>query len=309
MYHYTNDTLGGGTKFRLAKIRAYIEKWNANPRHVNYQLPAGMDGILKARGHGAGQWRKEPACRNATFKSGSDVVRWIERPDDLGFIFIGWSDELARLNHSGWFTDEYQSTTARGCVYALRGHGDNRWRIYRAMRIGESSYKDKTWQDDSGTEGAIVEDMPSYSIDAEDSRKIGEWREFTDMRAVRDAAMSADSMAEAYAEKSRDLDRAFQAGRMYHETRRENMPATARSIREYRQALKALPAGNDVAANLLKRSIEGSRDDLRKQLELLNKLKNGEFESRRDDYYLGFNTRNAEEIEQFNEGAESKVIG
>lgn len=50
---------------------------------------------------------------------GESGMRWIENPAECGLRFVGYADECARLNHTGWYLDSDGFETARGIVYQM----------------------------------------------------------------------------------------------------------------------------------------------------------------------------------------------
>lgn len=50
---------------------------------------------------------------------GESHMRWIENPSACGLRFVGYADDLTRLNHTGWHLDYDDGETARGIVYQM----------------------------------------------------------------------------------------------------------------------------------------------------------------------------------------------
>lgn len=136
-----------------------------------------------------------------------DGGRWIESPELAGIRFIGFSDGLARIQHSGHFDSEFQESVYRGAVYQLPAKG-GRVRLIPAVRHGSESGR-RSWSDDSGQEGAAI----LYLADAQLSDDLGGFDSNPDtMDSVRDMARTADGYAEALAESAREYEEAWQAG-------------------------------------------------------------------------------------------------
>lgn len=128
--------------------------------------------------------------------------RWIENPAALGFRFVGWSDKLARLDHTGWFLfpDGDPAELARGCVYQLPAR-NGRPLYVEAIRTGEETRGG--WRD-MGEEGAaLIFPRELYR---------GDVGEADASRACLEAARGADREAELYAEKEREYQEAWRAG-------------------------------------------------------------------------------------------------
>lgn len=139
----------------------------------------------------------------------SDGARWIAHPERAGLRFVGFADEIAgrAIDHSGWFIDCHESDTYRGAVYQLPAR-KGRARYVPAYREGCEIRR--TWHDMSG-EGAarlafgdMIEGERLDSSFDEDSGK-------------RDAAYRADSIAEIGADRAREYDSAWRAGRAFAE--------------------------------------------------------------------------------------------
>lgn len=131
---------------------------------------------------------------------GSDHMRWIESLADCGLRFVGYADKLNdNIRHTGWFTDEFQSETVRGCVLQMAG------RNKRARFI--AAYEDPYNPDTFAADFSDIE-----------TGDIGHWYcEGQNDDAIRTVARWADGLAERMAEESREHDYAWQRGREFHE--------------------------------------------------------------------------------------------
>ena len=135
--------------------------------------------------------------------------RWTERPEALGFRFLGWSDEIGgrystRIHHTGWYVDSGEETLARGCVYLLPSR-DGRTIYVEAVRIGETN-RDGAWQD-MGADGAAM----IYPNERHYGERYG--APFDTEEAAFSAAKGADEEARIYAESSQRYDNAYNDGR------------------------------------------------------------------------------------------------
>ena len=133
--------------------------------------------------------------------------RWSEKPESLGFRFVGYSDELSRLDHSGWFLypDGDPAESARGCVYQLPAR-DGRPVYVEALRTGETLRTRSDWRDMGESGSALI--FPGALHYGEQGGR----EETGDCDALRSAARGADGEAEIYAECERDYQTAWQAG-------------------------------------------------------------------------------------------------
>ena len=77
----------------------------------------------------AKRYGREVTGWNPAAKDGS---RWIESLEGAGLRFVDYADKLARLDHTGWYCDSFESDTFRGCVLQLTGH-DGRAQAARAL--------------------------------------------------------------------------------------------------------------------------------------------------------------------------------
>lgn len=144
-------------------------------------------------------------------KANESGERWIDNPESAGLRFVGFADEIAGLRHTGWHTVPHgDGELMRGAVYQLPAR-KGRARYVPAYRIGNESRRNGRaigWQDMAGPHGAFL--------------ALGDIREgerlessYDDDSAKRDAAFTADSMAEHAAERAREYDDAWQAGQQF----------------------------------------------------------------------------------------------
>ena len=133
--------------------------------------------------------------------------RWTDRPEAIGLRFVGWSDELAGISHTGWFLDsDIQDDVARGCVYATPSRRGVATYI-EAIRVG-STDRGGNWTDQNGTDGSAMlflkashkGDAGGYNFDASDDK------------GARDAAYGADREAQIYGERESEYQTAWRAG-------------------------------------------------------------------------------------------------
>jgi len=129
---------------------------------------------------------------NQPFKSGSSVLRWVENADEI-FPKIRWHDKVqSYCRHCGWYIDNFKNETVRGVVLTLPGR-----RGFAAGYADPFNFSDKMM-----TGPCAVEITEIFEDEC-------------------DAACTADSLAENYADEAREEDAKFQAERQIENTRDE----------------------------------------------------------------------------------------
>lgn len=184
-------------------------------------------------------------------KGKDDGLQWCEDPSAFGLRFVGNADDLARIDHKGWYIATFQSDTIQGVVYQL------------PARNGKCVYV--VGHDDACNPGSARLDFSDLIYgEADDSDD-----------AKRDAARRADSIAENAAESMREYDEAWQAGQRAAELHGEavearvNLLAFLRDVRAKRSTLCDAPAliaaAREHVEDLLKtiRETRAKRDTLR----------------------------------------------
>lgn len=169
-----HDNLRGGTRSRIASLRAYVRRWNENPRHITR-----LESIHQARSHGVGKIDGR-TCGTVKASDGNSVSVPVSVVD--GWRTIGKAhDIVSYMNHSGWYIDASRDETIAGEVWQLPARNGSP--VYVAgYRDGESGY---------------------YVMDA--SR--GNLHTYADKY---DAARAADALAESDAEDRREYDERLQ---------------------------------------------------------------------------------------------------
>lgn len=160
---------------------------------------------------------------------------WIENTRDAGLRFVDFADKIAprSIKHTGWYTDGAGDLeTLRGAVWRL-----NSGRGFIAGYV------------DPHNEGAAFVELRPISIDDE----IG-------------AAHAADRIAEMEAEKERDYQRAWQAGRRYEELGDDIAQARKSCLALIREARAACKVLSDFATikDAIRDHVESYRADIRK---------------------------------------------
>lgn len=154
-------------------------------------------------------------------RAGYKNVRWVENVSK-GLRLVGFADEIAKLDHKGWFTSDYNETEEvyRGVVYQLPSHG-------REERYA-FGYTDPN-----------NDDCALLCFDLESDKQ--------------DAAREADSFAEICAERERDYQRAWGAGRKCEDLEEEIIAARKEALaiaEEMRAAKRASVQAPTICATL-----------------------------------------------------------
>lgn len=170
------------------------------------------------------QWYGTKGGAGAPFDVGGESLRWIESTADAGLRFVGYADKLSRLRHTGWHCDSFgDGMTLRGAVWQLTGKGGQARLVYGYVA-----------QDSDGTEtnpGSAAVALSPQCVAPDD---------LTDNAS--DAARYADRLAEISAEKERDYQDAYRAGREAAEldsAQAESRREAAALVREVRAARRA----------------------------------------------------------------------
>ena len=183
----------------------------------------------------------------AVFKQGGDSLRWIESTADAGLRFVAWADELARLDHTGWFTDEFQSETLRGGVWQLPGRNGEARLVY-----GFAEFEGRG-EMNPGSAAICVSDIVRQPM-------RGEFGNLDETEGARDAARYADGLAESAAEERRDYSAAYERGRKAAEADAEAIAARGELLpllAELRALRRSPVAGETPAAcKALRRAVD-----------------------------------------------------
>lgn len=161
---------------------------------------------------------------------GSRHMRWIESPAYAGLRFVGYADEICKsIKHTGWYLDPDGDSSIRGAVYQMAG------------RNGRPRFV-------AGYNDPNIDGPACLAFDEVFTGEQTDYQYYTHDAAV-DAARHADSIAESYAEKERDYQRAWQAGSKYYhlgESIKDNRSRALALFAERRAA--RIEAGNTYPA-------------------------------------------------------------
>lgn len=192
-----HDNAGDKAGFMAARAYRY---WRALGRTATEALRLARADAEAERG----RYAPPSAAGGAPGERGG---RWFERPEAAGLRFVGWSDELSRIDHSGWFLypEGDPAECARGAVYQLPAR-DGRPVYVEAIRTGEGGGRGRSWHD-MGESGSALIFLADRHLG-----ELGGREETGDCDALRSAARGADREAEIYAEREREYQEAWQAG-------------------------------------------------------------------------------------------------
>lgn len=180
----------------------------------------------------------------SVWNPGQGTERFIENPAECGLRFVGYSDELVTLRHTGHFTDrDNQDNTTRGVVYQMASRDSS--------LIFVPGYYNSI-----DSEGAALLDFTSI-----ERVTVPDRGDFNDIRDLaRDCARFADGMAERAAESECDYQESWQAGCRYVELGTEYRQARAKFI-EQSKALRHVKCGirEELAERFLATRVEINR--------------------------------------------------
>jgi hypothetical protein len=191
-------------------------------------------------------------------------VRWCEDTERAALRFVGFADEIAprSINHTGWFTDDdgMIGETLRGAVWQLPA------RDGVARFVGGYC--------DPNNDGAAAIELDIFE---ENAREYSGWDSPRDYEAAREAAHSADGLAEIIAENERDHNRYWQASRDIEEKREEILAARSAHSALIGELSKLEPSlARDTVKLEAARVLDSVRDLRREISELFDILPNGE---------------------------------
>lgn len=184
-----------------------------------------------------GIWAGLGGCDGATFAHGGEsAVRWFENPESKGLRLVGFADDVANLRHSGWFLDDVQCETVRGVVYQLPAHKGCPRFLFGYV--------------DPFNDGPVC-----LSLAVMDS--------------ANDAARRGDSMAESYADETREHDATYRAGQSARRKAVKALENCRRWIQSSRDGRAQIAAG----LNLTRLQIETHLRLCRKVRKALDKAR------------------------------------
>ena len=216
------DTLIAQQKARAKRDALY----KATRSHMPYLKAEAVLSAVRAKSPLVTRYSKFKHIWNPVFTpTGSHrKCRWVENTDDAGLRFVGFADELIRLNQTGWYADQWQDETYRGAVWQIPAR--NGCAQYLAGYV------------DSMNENAALLDMDIIIGTRGFHSTYGDHDD-----ALIDAARDADSFAEHMAEESREFylkDMAEQRAEELREEAKDLRSDLCDTITEQREKISAL---------------------------------------------------------------------
>lgn len=238
-------------------------------RHDNVLARYALEGARVAlvhhiKGCYSNEWHWQRGAGNVSRQQKErlgDNYAWIENTKSAGLRFVGYADEITRLDHNGWYVDEDQDSTYRGAVWQL------------PARKGVARYI--AGYVDPNNKGAAFVSLDVISEKGGWSRLPGRvgsswWpQEHANDEAKHDAAQQADEIARIYAEKERDYTAVANARFRYDEIP-EQIATERNAIREL---ITELRAARKAITSELPRSCALLRAHIRKGLDAIQKLR------------------------------------
>ena len=188
--------------------------------------------------------------------------QWFEDYESAGLYLLDYCDQIARIDHNGWFVDNYQYDTIRGAVFVVNG---------RDPRGGVTLVAG--YEDHNNPGAALLDWTSTASVDAKGEPLDMCGLHGTDEAA--DVARWADQLAESDAEEMREDDAKYRAEEAIHdlkddmETARKELRALLAELRDVCPALGQAP--HVIAA--LRHSIGELREQRREALQRIADLR------------------------------------
>jgi len=238
------------------------------------------------------------------FKAYGGMMLWIENPDDVGLRMVGDAHNIVRLDHTGWYCDNFgDGPTATGVVLQLPGRN----RRPRFLAGIADPHNDGPVLVDVGTiwEGEEVEWIPPRDGWG------GYWAWTDNPRehdGCRSAAREADRLAERYAETEREYNMALAAGCYWRHTVDEMQAerASVRALLAERKAAKTDSPSYPTICAAIRRVIVEKLERIRNLRERRDALASGDYSEGWNFY--SFSLQDPSLVSAFNEGAGQTVI-
>lgn len=276
-------------------------------RHYRANKAKAIDAIAWARRdvaegktrYASSSWRKP--CGNNPICDGK---QWLEKPT---IRFVGYADELAKINHNGWYVDNDCHETIRGVVYQLpardgkarfvAGHSD-------AWNDG-AAYIDWSTIYESDFESEMRDALRTMgkAYHTPERLKPGYWAEAAHETARKEAARAADEFARIESEHMREYNAAWQAGCRYADLADEiagSRDTIKRLLAERKAARAAGLSGFDEICATIRRVVSNALGDIQEAREMRQKLRDGEYI---DELLPGFYSGDKRLLDAFNDGA------
>ena len=185
----------------------------------------------------------------------SDGARWVEKLDSAGLRFVGYADEIAGINHTGWYADSHCDEILRGVVLQM------------PARNGCAQYL-AAYADPNNRGAYRVNVTQIY---------VGDYRDYhhsnNEDSGARDCAYAADSFAECVAESEREYHDAWQAGNHFADLGQEiaqHRKSALALIAEIKRASKQFPPA---ICAVLRDHVESHLESIREAREKRDELR------------------------------------
>lgn len=256
---------------------------------------------------GIARYPAERAGSNKPFKAYGGTMLWIEKPADMGLRVVGHADEIARIDHKGWFLhDDDCGDTVRGIVMQLPG------RSKRPLFLAGYA--------DPHNDGPVCVDIGTVwkgeapfwaTVPGPGKERCGYWTWSDNPRehdGARSAAYEADRIASRMAEAEREYNRAWDAGAMWREAVDElkKERESVRALLAERKAARANAESFPAICAVLRAAITSSLRTISELRERRDILASGDYETRHA--YYGFSLNDPAQVDAFNDGAGEVVI-
>lgn len=180
-----------------------------------------------------------------------DGLRWIESTAGAGLRFVGDACDLigGRNVPTGYYTDaEGDYSTLRAGVWQLSGKG-------RHARL-VAGYREFDGKSETNEGSARIDCRTIYRVDMRDA-----FGNLDEMDETREAARAADGIAESTAEREREYNEAYQAGRKAAEIDAEGIDAR-KELLPLLAELRAIRRAGDKGTPAICRALRSRVDSL-----------------------------------------------
>lgn len=180
-----------------------------------------------------------------------DGLRWIESTAGAGLRFVGDACDLigGRNVPTGYYTDaEGDYSTLRAGVWQLSGKG-------RHARL-VAGYREFYGKSETNEGSASIDCRTIYRVDMRDA-----FGNLDEMDETREAARAADGIAESTAEREREYNEAYQAGRKAAEIDAEGIDAR-KELLPLLAELRAIRRAGDKGTPAICRALRSRVDSL-----------------------------------------------
>lgn len=221
---------------------------------------------LKAINPNYNDWRKHYYKLSSKLKTVTKcddgfVADTLEHAENSGFEWIGWSDEVLDIRHTGWYIDDNcDRGTYRGCVFRTQG---------RKRKGGDSYVYMFSGFYNSESEVYFIEKTPTLSKGLK--LVCDSYFEFSDSSTTRQMAIRADYLAEYESDIARDYYRKEELIQQKEEKKGE-INELRKEFKSLRSEIKTNKLGENTATlfNTTLKSIQLQVHALTQEIEDIN---------------------------------------